>query len=75
MDPPLLDDAPGIGEIEKPVLVQTAVPESAIERLHEGILGRLAGLDEVLLDLILLAPEKHRLAGHLGPVVEHQGLG
>ena len=75
MGPPLLDDAPGIGEIQEPVLVQAAVPEAAVEGFHEGILRRLPGLDEVKLDLVFLTPEKHRLAGHLGFVIEHQGRG
>ena len=72
---PVVHDAPGAGEALEPVLVQAAVPELAVEALHESVLGGLAGLDEVQRRAGPLAPKAHRLAGELGAVVADDGLG
>ena len=72
---PVVNDAPDVGEAPEPVLVQAAVPELAVEALHEGVLGGLAGLDEVQRRARPLAPKAHRLAGQLGAVVADDGLG
>ena len=47
IDPPGLDDPASIGDIGEPVLAQTLVPEVSAEALHEAVLDRLPGLDEV----------------------------
>lgn len=45
----------------KPMLIQAAVAELAVEAFDEGILCRLAGLDKVQLRAGLLRPKEHRL--------------
>ena len=72
---PVVHDAPDVSEPPEPVLVQAAVPELAVEALHESVLGGLAGLDEVQGRAGPLAPKAHRLAGRLGAVVADDGLG
>ena len=72
---PVVHDAPDVGEAPEPVPGQAAVPELAVEALHEGVLGGLAGLDEVQRRAGPLAPKAHRLAGRLGAVVADDGLG
>ena len=72
---PVVHDAPDVGEALEPVLVQAAVPELAVEALHESVLGGLAGLDEVQRRARPLAPKAHRLAAQLGGVVADDGLG
>ena len=44
---PVINDASRIFQILEPLLVQATITESAIERLDEGVLGRLTGLDEM----------------------------
>ena len=72
---PVVHDAPDVGEALEPVLVQAAVPELAVEALHESVLSGLARLDEVQRRARPLAPKAHRLAGQLGAVVPDDGLG
>ena len=72
---PVVNDAPDVGEALEPVLVQAAVPELAVEALHEGVLGGFSGLDEVQGRAGPLAPKAHRLAGQFGAVVADDGLG
>jgi len=57
------------------MLIQAALPELAIEALHEGILGRLSRLDKVQLYLIVLGPEEHGLRGKFRAVVTDNALG
>ena len=64
---PVVHDAPDVGEALEPMLVQAAVPELAVEALHESVLGGLAGLDEVQRRAGPFAPKAHRLAGDLDP--------
>ena len=66
---PLIDSPSGFGEIREPVQVQALISEFPIEAFDEGILGRLAGLDEMQLDATALAPKEHLLAGELGAIV------
>ena len=47
MCPPLIDSPSSVGEIRKPVQVQALIFEFAVEAFDEGILGRLARLDEM----------------------------
>ena len=72
---PVVHDAPDVGEASEPVLVQAAVPELAVESLHESVPGRFSGLDEVQRRAGPLAPKAHRLAGQFGAVVADDGLG
>jgi len=48
---PLVDFMSGTGQAQKPVLIETAIPELAVEALDEGILCRLTRLDEGQRDL------------------------
>ena len=59
----------GIGKAQKPVLIEAAIPELAVEALDEGILRRLAWLDESQRDLPLTRPKEHRLAGKLSTII------
>ena len=54
IDPPGLDDRPGIARCVEQILVQALVSEAAIKALHEGVLRRLAGRDVMPFDLCLL---------------------
>jgi nitrogen fixation/metabolism regulation signal transduction histidine kinase len=55
------------------VLVQTLVPEFAVEALQEAVLHRFAGRDVVPGDAALRRPFQHRVAGQLSAVA-HQEL-
>lgn len=46
MDCPGFDTALGISEINVPMLVQACISELAVEAVHQGVLNRLAKLDE-----------------------------
>jgi hypothetical protein len=46
----------GIVEIEKPVLVETFIPEPPVEGFDKGVLGWLAGLDEIEPNAIAIGP-------------------
>ena len=43
LDPPRFDRLPHLLQRREPVLIQALVPEPAVERLGEGVVGRLAG--------------------------------
>jgi len=47
---PVLDDFPGLIETHEPVLVQTFIPEPAVEALHVAIINRLTRTYELKLD-------------------------
>ncbi len=70
VDPPSFDDLAGVAEIEEPVLVEAFIAEPPVEGFDEGVLGRLAGLDEIEPNAVALGPFVERLANHLGTVVE-----
>ena len=55
--------------------IETERPKLAVEAPGEGVLGRLAGLNEMQLDARLSGPEKHRLRSQFRPVVADNGLG
>ena len=75
VEPPSLDDLAGIGEIEEPVLVEAFVAEPPVEAFDEGVLGRLAEVDEVEADAVAPGPLVEHLADHLRPVVQDDLLG
>ena len=72
---PCINDLPGFLQRPEPVLIQTAVPELAIEAFHKGILGRLAMLDELQPDLIVPAPEEYGLGGKFCAIVTSDASG
>lgn len=67
--PPSTDDLPGMTVTGKQMLIETLVPEPAVEALDEAILHRLARRDVVPLDAALLLPFEHRVAGQLRSVI------
>jgi len=66
---PLIDSHASLSEIPEPIQVQALISEFPVEAFDEGILSRLARLDEVQLDARPLAPEEHRLAGKLRAII------
>src|SRR5690554_4539244 len=69
MNSPVIDSPAGLGEIPEPVEVQTLISEFPVEAFNEGILGRLARLDEMQMEPGPLAPEEHLLPGKLRAIV------
>jgi hypothetical protein len=67
---PRLDNGPGLGHRGEPVLVEALVPQLAVEALDEGVLHRLARLDEVQPHPSLVGPGIQRLPGKLWAVVD-----
>lgn len=55
--------------------VQALLPQAAIEALHPGVIGGLAGAAEVKFDLSLIAPAVHGLGDELAAVVRLDRLG
>ena len=69
MGPPLINCAPGFLNGSEPVLIQTFVPELAIEALDKSILGGLSWLDKPKLYPSISGPKVHGLAGEFAAVV------
>ena len=69
---PGLHDPARIGQAQEPVLVEAFVPEAAVEALAVRVLDRLAGVDEVQGDRVLVRPLVQRAADQLRPVVQHE---
>jgi len=69
---PALDVKLRVAEREKPVLIETFVPQFAVETLDEGILDRLARLDEAELDAPVGGPRVEGAAPKLAPVVQRE---
>ena len=70
LDPPVLDDPPGLGDGDEPVLVEAFVVEPPVEALDVGILDRFAGPDELEPHAVLVRPNVQSLASELGSVVD-----
>ncbi len=51
------------------IQIQHLFTECAVETLHIGILGRLAGLDEVQGNAVLLSPGRHHCSDKLRAIV------
>jgi hypothetical protein len=66
---------PSIAKAGKPELVQTFVPESAVEALDVGVLDRPDRANEVQAHAILMSPKIKGLACELRPVIDHYDLG
>src|SRR6188472_3158215 len=72
---PSLDLLAGVTQRAEPVQVETLVAQLAVEALDEGVLDRLARLDEAQPDTGALRPIEHGAAGALWSVVEDDLLG
>ncbi len=66
---PLFNRVAGVEPITEPMLVETLIPELAVEAFDECVLCRFARLDEVQLHAVILRPEEQCLAGELRAVV------
>ncbi len=73
--PPLLDDAPGVGQAAKPVNIETLVTELAVETLEAPVLHGLAGVDAIEGHAVLVGPRIQCLPGELGPVIQGDTFG
>ncbi len=60
VDPPVFDDFACFTDAREPVLVQAFLSEPAIEAFDVGILGRLAGINEVQLNALVISPRIKR---------------
>jgi len=69
LEAPSLDLFPGVPKIVEPVLVQTLVPELAVEALDVGVLRRFPRVDEVQLDPVTVRPGVQRLSAELPAIV------
>ena len=65
--------AAGISQAVEDLLVQAFIPQAAVEGLDEAILLRLARVDVVPFDTVLVGPFQDGLAGELGSVVADGG--
>ena len=65
---PGFGDPVGIGEAMEQVLVEAFVPKPPVEALDEGVLHRLARLDVVPLDAVILRPFQDGVRGELRPL-------
>ena len=73
--PPLLDDRTGIVQIQKCIPVQTVIAELAVEAFAEGILCRLAWLDENMVHIVIKEPAEKRFRCKLGTIVTENHFG
>lgn len=71
-DPPGFDRALGIGQVDKPALVETLVAQATVETLDETVLDGFAGPDELQRDPARVGPLIEMLARELGAVVAHE---
>jgi len=76
VDPPVLDDPPGVAVAGEHVLVKALITQPADEALDQPVLHGLAGSDVVPVDPSVLLPPEHGVRGELGAVVRdhHQGV-
>src|SRR5450759_3585433 len=74
VEAPGFDRLARIVERRKPMRVEALEAELSVEAFDEGILIRLAGLDEAQLDSALLGPGQERPARELRPVVRVDGF-
>ena len=70
--PPCLHDPTRIAESQEPVLVQAFVTQPTVEALTVGVLDRVAGVDEVQGDGMLVRPFLQRPTDQLRAVVEYE---
>ena len=75
VQPPSGDSLTGLLQRLKPVLIETFIPERAVETLDIRVLGRAARLDQDMLDAVLLRPCHKCPACELWPVVSPDRLG
>jgi hypothetical protein len=52
------------------MLVQTILPQPAVEAFHQRVIGRRATSGKVQLHAVLICPAVHHLAGKLAAVID-----
>ena len=57
---PVIDELTSLVDRSEPVLIQTAIPEFAIEAFHKGILSWFPRLDKTQFYVVVLGPEEQR---------------
>ena len=72
--PPSFDHVAGLAQALEPVLVQTLVPQPAIEALDERVVHWLARPDEVDRDAASVRPQIQCSPRELGSTVEYEGV-
>ena len=70
---PACDFASGIGQTREPVLVETFIPEAAIEAFNVGVLCRTARFNQNVFDLVCLRPGQKGSGRELWPIVGSDG--
>ncbi len=75
LPPPLFDFGFCVLHVEKPVQVEALASESAVERLDESVLSRLAGLDEVQANAVPAGPAVELSASELRAVIHYDLFG
>src|SRR3954462_14114541 len=66
---PIRNPGASVIEAEEQGFVEKLVPHPAVEAFTEAVLHRLAPRNEMPVDLVLLRPGQHGIAGELGAVV------
>ena len=72
---PRLDGVPSIGQTEEPLPVEAFVAESSWKAFDEGVLDRLARLDEAQDHSLLIRPLINNFARQLWTVVQDDLVG
>ena len=73
--PPVLDALAGISQRQEPRGVQAFRPQTAVERLDVGVVGRLARSGEVDLDPIQVGPLVEHAPSELRSIIHPQAFG
>ena len=74
IDPPVFDDLAGLVDAGEK-LVQALFAISAVAALDVGVLGRLAGIDEIQLDAVIIGPSIQRTPAQFRAVINDQDIG
>lgn len=69
IDPPAFDLLPSVLERQEPVGIEALVPEAAVERLDERVVGRLAGTGVVHGHAVVVSPAIYRDRDELAAVI------
>lgn len=73
--PPLFNEGSRLRKIPEPVLIQTFITDFIVQAFGVAVLLRLAGLDIMPVDFMIIRPDKHSRADKFWPVVGHNHLG
>lgn len=71
---PRVDDRTGLRDGTKPVLVQVVLPQPAIKRLDEGIIGGFARPTKLQLDPVLVGLRVQHFGNKLRSIIHRNAL-